>query len=241
MNTSVIYTHIPVCDPKLIAEAARYGIADLYEALGVNVGRALLMDPNMRAVTPGARIAGQAVTAQNYPGDNLFLYGGLDVIKPGQVLVMTNGGGWQGAQMGDVSATYAQQRRIHGMIVDGPVRDVDAIREMNFPVWSTSISVSHPEKRGPGSVNQPIVVAGVRVEPGDVIVADGDGVLAIPPPLLTEAIDGARVRTEREQGYKDRIRRGESIVDVIGARALLTGSGIERRDTTWRDDPERRG
>lgn len=125
------------------------------------------------------------------------------------------------------------------MVVDGPVRDVDALRDMHFPVWSTSISVSHPEKRGPGSVNCPIVVAGVRVEPGDVVVADGDGVLVIPPGLLPAAIEGARVRTEREQGYKDRIRRGESIVDMIGARALLAAPGIERRDTTWRDDPQR--
>lgn len=238
MNASVIYKQIPKCDLTLIGEAVRYGVADLHEALGPHVGRSLLMNPTMRPLNP-TRIAGQAVTVENYPGDNLFLYGGLDLIQPGQVLVLTNGGGWLGAQWGEVATTYAQHRGIGGVVVDGPIRDVDAMRELNFPIWSTSISPSHPEKRGPGSVNRPVVAAGVRVEPGDVVVADGDGVIVIPPGLLGAAIEGAHARTAREREFKERIKRGEPIVDVVGVRPLLSVSNIEWRDMTWRDDPKR--
>ena len=236
---STVYARIPDCDKTLMAEAGRYGVADLHEALGLPIGRTRLLGPAMKPLNPGLKIVGQAVTAENFPGDNLFLYAALDLIQRGQVLVMTNGGGSEGAQWGEVATTFAQVRGIAGVVVDGPIRDVDALRAVQFPIWSTSISASHPEKRGPGSANRPIVVAGVQVHPGDVIVADGDGAIAIPPELLSAAVQGARMRAERERVYKERIRAGESIVDVVGLRQTLDAPPITRRETSWREDAVR--
>lgn len=235
MSRSIVYTRIPPCDPALVEEAKLYSVADLHEALGVEQSRHLLMSPAMRPLWPGQKIAGQAVTAQNYPGDNLLSYAALELVQPGQVLVTTNGGGL-GAQCGDVASLFAQRVGAIGAIVDGPARDVEGLRDMNFPVWATSISVFHAEKRGPGSANMPITVAGVRVCPGDVIVADGDGVIAIPPALLPAALKAAQARAEREVVYRARIMAGEHVLDVVGQRETLNNA-VERRDMIWRDDP----
>ena len=236
MNTSVVYTRIPDCNAALMGAAARFGVADLHEALGPRLGRPAIMCPAMKPLNAGLKIAGQAVTAENYPGDNLFLYTALDIITRGQILVMTNGGGTAGAQWGELAATYAQQIGVGGVVIDGPIRDTDALREMRFPIWSTSVSVSHPEKRGPGSTNAPIVVAGVRVEPGDFILADGDGVIVIPPQLLAEAVAGATARHDRELAFKQRMHAGENICDVCGLRPAMAAANITRLDRTWRDE-----
>jgi 4-hydroxy-4-methyl-2-oxoglutarate aldolase len=157
----------------------------------------------------------------------------LNVAARGQILVLANGGGTQGALWGDVACTFAAHKGIAGVVADGPVRDIDALREMDFPVWATSISPSHPEKRGPGSVNVPIVVDGVLVEPGDVIVADGDGVLAIPQAHLARTLKGARQRAEREIAIRERIKAGESLFEILNMQAAVEGAGIRQVDATW--------
>ena len=229
----VICTRIPLPDPALVAEAANYGLADLHESLGAVQGRMALMSSRMRPLLAGRRISGAAVTSYNFPGDNLMIHVALNVAERGQILVLANGGGTQGALWGDVACTFAAQKGIAGVVADGPVRDVDALREMDFPVWATSISPSHPEKRGPGSVNVPIVVDGVLVEPGDVIVADGDGVLAIPQAHLARTIEGARQRAEREVAIRKRIKAGESLFEILNMQAAVEGAGIRQVDSTW--------
>jgi 4-hydroxy-4-methyl-2-oxoglutarate aldolase len=235
MNTSIVYTNIPACDPQLIKEADRYSVADLHESIPDQYRYALLMNPAMKPVCQGTKIVGQAVTAENTAGDNIFIYTAMKVCKPGQVLVMTNGGYPFGALWGDVATTFAQKFGIAGVVIDGPARDVDAIRDMQFPVWSTAVSASHSEKRGPGSTNLPINVAGVRVNPGDVIVADGDGVVVIPLNLLEVTLANAKERYEKELVFRDKLLAGEHICDVTGANAMIDKVGIEIREGTWQD------
>jgi len=229
----IICTRIPLPDPALVAEAAKYALADLHESLGAVQGRMALMSSRMRPLLQGRRISGAAVTSYNFPGDNLMIHVALNVAARGQILVLANGGGTQGALWGDVACTFAAHKGIAGVVADGPVRDIDALREMDFPVWATSISPSHPEKRGPGSVNVPIVVDGVLVEPGDVIVADGDGVLAIPQAHLARTLEGARQRAEREVAIRKRIKAGESLFQILNMQAAVEGAGIRQVDATW--------
>jgi 4-hydroxy-4-methyl-2-oxoglutarate aldolase len=231
----IICTRIPLPDPALVAEAATYALADLHESLGAVQGRMALMSPRMRPLIAGQRISGAAVTSYNFPGDNLMIHVALNVAQRGQILVLANGGGSQGALWGDVACTFAAQKGIAGVVADGPVRDIDALREMNFPVWATVISPSHPEKRGPGSVNVPIVADGVLVEPGDVIVADGDGVLVIPQAHLARTLEGARQRAGREVAIRQRIKAGESLFEILNMDAAVKAAGIAVVDKTWRE------
>jgi 4-hydroxy-4-methyl-2-oxoglutarate aldolase len=231
----IICTRIPLPDPALVAEAATYALADLHESLGAVQGRMALMSPRMRPLIAGQRISGAAVTSYNFPGDNLMIHVALNVAQRGQILVLANGGGSQGALWGDVACTFAAQKGIAGVVADGPVRDIDTLREMNFPVWATAISPSHPEKRGPGSVNVPIVADGVLVEPGDVIVADGDGVLVIPQAHLARTLEGARQRAGREVAIRQRIKAGESLFEILNMDAAVKAAGIAVVDKTWRE------
>ena len=233
MSEAVIYTRIPASDPELVAEARQHGMSDLHEALGPVVGRMGLMSPRMRPLNPGLRIAGPAVTAYNYPGDNLMIHKALHQLEPGQVLVFTNGGGTQGALWGEMAATYSQQKGVAGVIVDGGIRDTDALTEMRFPVWSTAISPCHPEKSAPGAVNVPIVCDGVIVNPGDIVVADGDGVLVIPRQDLRRAVEGARARAAKEAEMRRHLSAGVSPFELLKMQGALDAAGVEVRDSTW--------
>jgi 4-hydroxy-4-methyl-2-oxoglutarate aldolase len=238
LTDSVIYTQIPkasIC----VEEALEFGVADLHEAMGAVGGRRMLMDPSMRALNVGLRIAGAAVTAFNYPGDNLLVHKALQLAQPGQVVVLSNGGGSQGALWGELMGTYAQKKGLAGVIVAGPIRDTDALREMRLPIWSTSISPSHPEKRGPGSVNVPIVCAGITVCPGDIIVADSDGVIAIPPHEFAATVARARQRVEKEARIIAGINEGKSLYELSHIEPLIQSAGIEIRDMTWQEDQQR--
>jgi len=231
----VIYSRIPAVEADLLARAAQFGVADLHEGLGAVAGRMCLMSPAMRPIAAGQRVCGQAVTSWNYPGDNLMIHAALNVAQAGQVLVLTNGGTSQGALWGDVACGFAVKKGLAGTIVHGATRDTDAIRELGFPVWATAISVEHPEKRGPGAVNVPIVVDGVLVEPGDVIVGDADGVLVIPRALLRQTVEKAEARAEAEKVFRARIQAGERLIDILGMQAVIDAAGIEQVDGTWLD------
>lgn len=236
MNTpvkSVIYTKINRPDPALLARAARFGIADLHEGLGEIAGRMCLMSPAMLPIAPGQKVCGPAVTAWNFPGDNLAIHAALWTAEAGDVLVLTNGGGHQGALWGDVACTFAKKKGLVGTVVHGACRDLDAIRELGYPVWSTAISVEHPKKRGPAAVNTPVVVDGVLVEPGDVIVGDSDGVLVIPQALLETAVANAEARAAKEVEFRRRIEEGEILFDILGMRAVVEELGIEIKDCVW--------
>jgi 4-hydroxy-4-methyl-2-oxoglutarate aldolase len=233
---SVIYKKIPATDPALIARAAKLGIADLHEALGAIQGRMCLMSPQMRPIADGQNVCGPAATAFNYPGDNLMIHAVLDVAQAGQVLVLSNGGSPHGALWGDVACTFARKKGVAGVVVHGAARDTAAIRALGFPVWTTAISVEHPEKRGPGAVNVPIVVDGVLVEPGDIIAADADGVLVIPRTALVRVVETAEARAAREVGFREKIAAGGRLLDILGIGAVIEAAGIDQHDRTWQDD-----
>lgn len=232
---SVIYNRIPAADAAFIERASAFGVADLHEALGPVRGRMCLMSPAMRPIAAGQHVCGQAVTAYNYPGDNLMIHAALDLAQAGQVLVFTNGGSSQGALWGDVACGFAKKKGVAGVVAHGAVRDTDALRALEFPVWATAISPEHPEKRGPGAVNVPIVVDGVLVEPGDIIAADADGVLVIPRAELARAVEGAEARARAETTIRERIAAGELPLDILGLRAAIKAAGIERHDRTWQE------
>lgn len=241
MSHSVVYKHVPPCDTTVLAGLAGFGVADLHESQTPARRAVSLLTPTMRPVTQGLRIAGQAVTVATVPGDNLMLYAALDVIEPGQVLVMSNGGVASGALFGDVSASYALERGVAGIIVDGPVRDVSSLREMSCPVWATCISPSHPEKRGPGTVNLPIACGGCVINPGDVIVADDDAVLVLRLDELAAVLSAASARHAREVEYRRRITEGEHICDIVNMREVLAGAGIDYRHSSWSEDHQEVG
>lgn len=227
MANCIVYRDIPPCEPGLVDRLKGFSVADLHESQSSTRRANSLMSPNMRPVGHGLRIVGQAVTAVGEPGDNLMLYAALDVIQPGQVLVMTNGGAASGALFGDVSASFALKIGAAGIVVDGPVRDASTLRGMSCPVWSTLISPTHPEKRGPCSVNVPISCAGCVINPGDIVVADDDAVLVLRPDELETVLETAQIRQSREKEYRKRISAGDHICDVLGMRELLHAAGIE--------------
>lgn len=230
---SVVYKRIPRLDPALIKRARRINVADLHEGLGPVLGRQCLMQTQMRALFPAARVCGQAITSFNFPGDNLMLHAAFHVAQPGDVLVLSNGGDPQGALWGEIATYYSRIRKFAGAVIDGATRDTVQIRETGFPVFSTHVSMSYPGKRGPGSVNVPIVMAGVNVNPGDLVVGDADGVMAIPPNLIEMAVANAEARMAKEAGIKQKLDQGQTLYDVLNMKAVFDATGVVEIDETW--------
>ncbi len=230
---SLVYKKIPRLDPALIERASRINVADLHEGLGPVTGRQCLMDSKMRALFPTARICGQAITSFNFPGDNLMLHAAFRVAEAGDILVLTNGGSPQGALWGEIATYYSRIRKLGGAVIDGAARDTLQITQAGFPVFASYISVSYPGKRGPGAVNVPVVVAGATVNPGDLIVGDADGVIAIPPSQVEGAVRNAEARMAKEAEQKRRLDTGETLYDIAGMKALFEAAEIVEIDAVW--------
>lgn len=235
----IVYSQIPTIDAALTERARQFAMSDLHEGLGAVTGRIGLMLPQMRPLFDGARMCGQAVTCYNYPGDNLMLHQAMQLAERGQVIVATNGGSAQGALWGEMVTIFAKLKGIAGAVVDGAIRDTDPIRELQFPVFSTAISASHPEKRGPGSANVPVVCGGVTVYPGDLIIADGDGVLVVPPEHLEAAMNAAQARIDKETEFRKKLSDGATMFDLLGLQKNMDSAGTEMRQGTWADDRRR--
>ncbi len=236
MIKPVVYTKIPEAPALLLAEAVQYPIADLHEGLGIHGGRNKQMFPSRRPITPGLRIVGSAITVYSYPGDTLMMHKAVHLAKAGQVLVLSNGGHAQGAMWGDLIAIHTQQKKLGGIIVDGNVRDSDTLREMRDPVWCTGIWAGHPGRSNVGAINIPIVCAGTLVNPGDVVAADGDGVLVIPRRHFAMAVEGARARKLKEVDIKRRLDAGEPLHAQEAIDAVLRDAGVEIRERMWCED-----
>ena len=232
---SLVYKRIPRIEPALIERAKRINVADLHEGLGPVIGRQCLMQPQMRALFPTARVCGQAITSFNFPGDNLMLHAAFRVAEAGDILVLTNGGSPQGALWGEIATYYSQIRKLGGAVIDGATRDTLQITEMGFSVFASHISVSYPGKRGPGAVNVPVVVAGATVNPGDLIVGDADGVIVIPPYQVEIAVRNAEARMAKEAEIKRRLDEGQTLYDVAGMKALFEAADIVEIDSMWTD------
>ena len=189
------------------------GVATVYEAAGA-IGA---LDPAIRPVWPGARLCGPAFTVRCHPGDNLPIHRALEFVSPGDVLVVQVGG-LLGGYWGGILSVAAQVRGVAGLIIDGGVRDSEEMGRLRFPAFARGTGVFRTVKHEPGELQVPIVVGGVLVHPGDVIIADSDGVMALPHQRVQEALEAARKREATERAYLERIRNGELTMDIYGFR-----------------------
>ena len=187
----------PAVSPDELAIFQRAGVATIVESLGVPHGYHQMMSPEMVRRTTQLSIAGEAVTVASGHNDNLMMHVGLEIARSGQVLVIT-GTGPMGVSWGEMVSVGATAKGIVGAIVDGSVRDVDGVDGLGFPVWATSVRPYGAAKTAIGQVNRSVLCAGVHVAPGDVIVADGDGVVVVPHSRAGPVAEAAAARIERE-------------------------------------------
>jgi 4-hydroxy-4-methyl-2-oxoglutarate aldolase len=204
---------VSALEPDLRAELLRLGSATVYEAAGAEGA----LDPAIAPVWPGARVCGPALPVQCSPGDNLAVHLALAAAEPGVVLVVDAHAHLAG-YCGEVLAVAAQARGVLGLVMDGGVRDTDALERLRFPVFARGRSIARTVKHEPGRVGQPVVAGGALVRPGDVVVADADGVAVIRAERLGEVLDASRARVAKEEGVMERLRAGELTLDLLGLR-----------------------
>lgn len=210
--------------PELIEALARLGSATVYEAAGRQGG----MESAIKPITPGMRIAGPAFTVQCHPGDNLMIHLAMALAGPGDVLVVDGGGYTEAGYWGEVLTAAAQARGIAGVVIDGGVRDVEAIEARGFPVFARAVSIRATSKcsRSPSGVKRPVCVGGVWVHPGDVVVGDRDGVVVVERAEARRVLEAAQSRARQEQEILQRLACGELTVDILGLRERLVSLGL---------------
>ena len=235
MNRSLVYLRVNRVDAAVCAQAQEVTVSDLHEAEFAD-GRRGLMSSRMRPVVPGKRIAGPAVTAYCAPGDNLMMHRALYLAQPGDVLVVVCEPAISGSQWGDMAARYALKKGLAGIVVQGSVRDTDMLRELGSPTWATHVASSHPDKTGHGRVNAPLVCDGVSVSPGDLIVADGDGVICVPREHAAQSVERALARMRKEDAMAIEVANGAAVWDLSGAAASYAKMDIQEIDAAF-DDP----
>lgn len=227
MKMGTVIRTIPRADAQVIARLGEHGVATVHEALG----RTGLMKPWMRPIYPGARIAGSAVTVLAHPGDNWMLHVAVEVCQPGDVLVAAVSAACSDGYFGELLATSLASRGVCGLVIDAGCRDVAELTRMRFPVWSRAISAKGTIKATLGCVNIPVVCAGAAVNPGDVVVADDDGVVIVPLDQASSVISAADQRVEREAEKRRRLAAGELNLDIENMRAKLASAGLVYYET----------
>ena len=223
---NTVVRNIHRAESGAIDTLARLGVATVHEAQG----RTGLMQPYMRPVWRGARIAGSAVTALCHPGDNWMIHVAAEVIKPGDVLVVACSSENSDGAFGELLATSLKARGAKGVILDIGCRDAAEISEMKFPVWSRAISAKGTVKATVGSVNVPVVCAGISIKPGDVVVADDDGVVVVPRLDAAKVARAGEEREKKEAGSRARLQKGELGLDLYDMRKSLAEKGLKYID-----------
>jgi len=218
----VIYHELSRPNSNWVAAFAEMGVADVHEGMSIDT----VMLPEIRPILTGAHMAGPALTVLCAAGDALMVHRALGLSRPGDVIVVSTDQPTLSAMWGNLLTTSAHARGLAGAVVDGPVRDTPSIRTTRFPVWARCVSPRRSTRKGPGCINIPIWCGGVLVHPGDLIVADDDGVVVVPAGQIEDILDKARERGQREIDMLPHLAKGATPYEILGMEKALKAAGI---------------